>query len=76
MVKILADLSDKKTFKRETALLGLIFWAMLTGRVFWGIAPEHVDAYQGMYGAVTSATWLFAGAAFGLDQFAKKWKGD
>lgn len=66
----------ERTFKREAAVVLLLFWCALTGRMFFfPIAVEMVSALGTAYGAATTMIFLFAGAAFGVDAYVKQIKG-
>lgn len=55
-----------KTYKREAAIVMLLF---LAGLFLWGIwEPRAGDAAQ----YLTTPIFLFAGAAFGVDAYAKQ----
>lgn len=64
----------RRTFKRELASGLLVFWALMTIRLFWWAEAGMVDALGAAYGAMTLAVFGFAAGAFGLDCYAKQIK--
>lgn len=60
------DTVIRKTYKREVALLLLVFWA---GMTVWGVSEERA-----MQAAEFMALFVFtfAGGAWGLDALAKQ----
>ena len=65
----------EKTFKRELAVLVLLFWFIITIRVFWFTPTSDIRALDSAYGTVTTTIWLYVVAAFGMD-WASKQMGD
>lgn len=64
---------SRKTYKRELAAAGLLFWSLLTIYYFMGMdTAELVRAYEGPYGVITNAIWLFTTAAYGMDWWSKR----
>lgn len=61
-----------KTFKREVAIGALVFWALVTVRVFWQLTVQEANALASVYGTLTTTVWLFAAGAFGIDCVAKQ----
>ncbi len=61
----------EKTFKREVAVVALLFWAVGTVRLFWLVEPEAITLYKDIYAPWTTMSWLFAGGAFAIDQLKK-----
>lgn len=61
-----------KTFKREVALAGLLFWAVVTVRVFWYMDVHEANALAAVYGTMSTTVWLFAAGSFGIDCVAKQ----
>lgn len=55
-----------KTYKRETAIVMLV---LLGAAHFWGVFDERA-AEMAVY--LTTPVFLFAGAAFGMDSYAKQ----
>lgn len=66
---------NRKTFKRELAMAVLIFWFVITVRVFWYLDKDTVRALDTAYGMLSTTIWLFVAAAFGMD-WASKQMGD
>lgn len=60
-----------KSLKREVAFGCLVFWMVLTHRLFWAIDPAHVGVYTGPYGAVTFSVFGVVAGAFGLQHLTK-----
>lgn len=60
------EIINDKSWKRETALGGIIFWSCITVKMFWFAAVDQINALSPLYTVVTSTIWLFAGAVFGL----------
>lgn len=65
-----------RTMKREVAIALLIFWAIITTKVFWTTSVELINALTGIYGIVTPTIFMFVTAAFGFDAFAKQIRGN
>ena len=75
---------EERTFKREIAVCGLLVWSLLTVVVtlrFLIIPPTDVamltamgNAYSSVYTIATTMIFVFAGAAFGIDAYAKQIK--
>ena len=66
--------SIRKSFKREIAVLGLVFWGIITGHMFWSdVDVLRLEALTTPYDAVTWTTWTYAAAAFGLHAIATQW---
>lgn len=61
-----------KTMKREVAVCGLLFWAVIVGRTFWGIPEESVSAYVPLLEQITWPIWAYAAGAFGMDAWQKR----
>lgn len=61
----------QKTFKREVGVIALIFWGVITYRVFWSLGIEHIRALESAYGVASTAIWLYVASAYGLDAFMK-----
>lgn len=55
-----------KSWKREIAAAALLFWQMVTIKMFWFASVEQITALSVHYTSITSTVWLFAGAVFGL----------
>ena len=62
-----------KTFKREIALVGLLFWLGITAFVFLSADVERLEALRTHYDAVTWSIWTYSAAAFGLHSLATQW---
>lgn len=60
-----------KSGKREVAISLLMLWAFITGYVFFWITPAEVTDYKETYSTITTAIFMFAGGAFGLDFYMK-----
>lgn len=75
---------DERTFKREIAVLGLTFWLLLSVIAtlrFLIVPPADVvmltamgTAFSSIYTIATTMIFVFAGAAFGIDAYAKQIK--
>ena len=65
---------QRKSFKREIASAALLFWALITIRVFFGLPVDLVTALNGAYGSLSFSVWTFALGAFGLDAYLKREK--
>lgn len=63
----------RKSFKREIAVAGLLFWVGITSFMFWGAEVSRLEALHSPYEAVTWAIWAYAAAAFGLHALATQW---
>lgn len=63
--------SNGKSGKREVAVSLLLFWAFLTGYLWFWLPKEDVTFYRELYGMVTTSVFLFAGGAFGFDAYLK-----
>lgn len=61
-----------RTFKREVAVGLLIFWCIITGRIFWGFDVATITAIAGVYATASTMVGTFALAAFGFDAYAKQ----
>lgn len=61
-----------RTFKREIAVMALLFWAVLTLRVFWFADAILIGALGTAYGTASTSIWLYVAAAFGMDAFSKQ----
>ena len=71
--RIAADLAWKnRSMKRETSIALLIFWAVLTAKLFWMTDVALVNALAGIYGILTPTIFMFAMAAFGFDAYVKQ----
>ena len=74
----------KRTYKRETAVTLLIIWVMMTLAstfrflIFYPDNPVLLTAMGSAFGTIysiaTTMIFLFAGAAFGMDYYAKQLK--
>jgi len=62
----------KRTMKRETSIALLIFWAVITTKLFWLTEVEIIVALNGIYGIVTPTIFMFVTAAFGFDAYTKQ----
>ena len=78
---------EEKTFKRETAMIGLAVWFVMTviATTTFLILPffSTIDAvkltamgsaFGNIYTIATTMIFVFAGAAFGVDAYAKQIK--
>lgn len=63
----------KKTFKREIANAGLVFWTAASVYLYLVADNERIAALDAVYDAQTAFTWGYAAAAYGLHQIAKTW---
>lgn len=64
----------RKSFKREIAVAGLVFWGLITATMFWyDVDTERLEALRTHYDAVTWAIWAYAAAAFGMHALATQW---
>jgi len=59
--------SSMKSGKREVAISLILFWAFITGYVFFWLPPETVEKYEGLWDTLTWASLAFAAGAFGVD---------
>lgn len=59
--------STAKSGKREVAISLLMFWAFVSGYLFFWIPAELFSKYQDGYGTLTWAVIGFAAGAFGID---------
>lgn len=66
---------QKKTFKREVASALLIFWFILTWKLWHQTDPEIVEALTPAHASITPMILLFAAAAFGVDAAVKYLQG-
>lgn len=62
----------EKTFKREVAIAVLLFWFIITVRVFWFTDHNAIRALDSAYGTVTTTIWMYVVAAFGMDWVSKQ----
>lgn len=60
----------KRSGGRTIAASGVIVWAVVTVQLFFRIPPDHVESYTSAYGAMSTAVWLAATAAFGWESVA------
>lgn len=60
--------------KRELAVALLMFWAIITAKVFWITDVSLINALTGIYGIVTPTIFMFVTAAFGFDAYVKQIK--
>ncbi len=65
-------MGSAKTYKREVAVAGLAFWAGVTVYLFVFVSADKVESYRWIYDAVSSWTWMFAIAAYGVDAIGKQ----
>lgn len=63
--------SNGKSGKREVAVALLIFWAFITGYLWFWLDQEAITFYREIYGVITTSVFLFAGGAFGFDAYLK-----
>lgn len=63
---------SKRTFKRETAVILLIFWAVLTLKLFFWSNEALIGALGTAYGTATTLVGMFVMGAFGLDALFKQ----
>ena len=59
--------SSMKSGKREAALSLLMFWAFITGYLYFWIDPDVFGKYENGWETLTWATLAFAAGAFGID---------
>lgn len=64
----------RRTMKRETSIALLIFWAIITTKLFWLTDVAIINALNGIYGIATPTIFMFVTAAFGFDAYAKQLK--
>lgn len=64
-----------KTMKREVAVCGLFFWAVIVGRIVWAVQTEDISAYVDVLTVITWPVWAYAAGAFGLDAWQKSRRG-
>jgi len=62
-----------KTFKREVAVIALLFWGVVTYKMVWDVPEPRLIALAAVYAAQTWATWTFAAAAFGMHALSTQW---
>lgn len=62
---------SKRTFKREIAALAILFWSVLTIRIFWFADTELIGALGTAYGTASTSIWLYTMGAFGMDAYTK-----
>lgn len=60
--------------KRETAVALLIFWGLITIKIFWQSDVGVINALTGVYAIATPAIFTFVTAVFGFDAYAKQIK--
>ena len=63
--------SSGKSGKREIAVSLIIFWAFVTGYVFFYIPTAEVREYADPWSTMTWAVLAWAAAAFGIDFMVK-----
>ena len=63
----------RKSFKREIALAGLLYWLGVSSYMFWGASIERLAALHDPYFAMSYTVWAYAAAAFGLHAIATQW---
>lgn len=68
---VLRDAVVSKSFKREVAVVALLFWVVLSYRVFWHPDVRFIEALAAPYGTVSTTVWLYVAAAFGMDALIK-----
>lgn len=64
---IFPKIASGKSGTREVAIALLMFWAFITGYVFFYITHDQVADYKDMWMHMTTAVLMFAAAAFGLN---------
>lgn len=60
-------LSSGKSGKREVAISLLMFWAFISGYLFFWIPTAAFKEYADGWSTLTWATFAFAAGAFGID---------
>lgn len=60
-------LSSGKSGKREVAVSLLMFWAFITGYLYFWISPATFKEYEEGWSTLTWATFAFGASAFGID---------
>ncbi len=63
----------RKSFKREIAVGGLLFWLLITSFMFWYADVDRLGPLHAPYAAVTWSVWAYAAAAFGLHSLVTQW---
>lgn len=63
-----------RTMKREVALGLLMFWCLISYKVFWTTDVQIINALTGIYGIATPSIFAFVTAVFGFDAYAKQIK--
>lgn len=61
-----------RSFKREIGVAVLLFWCVLTVKVFWGLDASMVGALSSAYGTASMSIWAYVLGAFGLDAYFKQ----
>lgn len=62
-----------KSFKREIAVTGLLFWLGITAYVFLSADVDRLEALRTHYDAVTWSIWTYTAAAFGMHALVTQW---
>lgn len=62
----------KRTYKREVALLLIVFWIVITSKLFFWSSESLINALMTVYGTSTTMIGMFAAAAFGFDAYIKQ----
>jgi len=63
-----------RSFKREMASILLMFWGVITVKLFFWSTETMVTALIGAYGTASTLVGMFAMAAFGFDAYIKQLK--
>lgn len=61
-----------KTMKREVAVCGLLFWAVIVGHVAGFVPATEIAAHVQLLNVITWPIWAYAAGAFGLDAWQKQ----